>query len=202
MAFASCSSQFISLASGVGILPITWNYFTASLINDIPVLDWSAEHDPGTVYEVQRSYDNTNFVTIATIAAEANKTIYQYQDKKASNNKTVIYYRIKGVEPTGDQKFTQVKIIKNINSKTLSILVSPNPFTSQFTINYQTTTKEQLAIKIYNGIGQLNASKTINVTNGNNQVTIAEAAQFSRGIYVIEISNGTSIISTQKIVKQ
>ncbi len=198
----NCSSQYVSSGSSIAILPITWNYFYASLVNEIPVLDWSAEHDPGTLYEVQRSYDNSNFISIATVVAEMNKTIYQYQDKQADNSKQVIYYRIKGIEPTGEQKFTQVKIIKSNTLKNSSLQVSPNPFTSQFTINYQARTKEQLVIKIYNSVGQMNVSKTITATAGSNQVSINEAAQFARGIYVVEISDGSQVVSTQKIVKQ
>jgi hypothetical protein len=197
---ASCSSQYTSSLSGISILPITWNYFYANLVNTTPVLDWSAEFDPGTYYEVQRSYDNSNFVSIATVAAETNKTIYKYEDTKADNNKQVIYYRIKGVEPTGEQKFTAVRVIRISNNNT-TLNVSPNPFTSQLSINYQTTAKAQLVIRIYNSTGQMNVSKTVTAVAGFNQFTITEAAQFSKGIYVVEIADGAKIISAQKIVK-
>ncbi len=48
----------------------------------------------------------------------------------------------------------------------------------------------------------MNVSKTITATAGSNQVSINEAAQFARGIYVVEISDGSQVVSTQKIVKQ
>ncbi|MBS1575028.1 MAG: T9SS type A sorting domain-containing protein [Bacteroidetes bacterium] len=199
---ASCSSQYASSLSGISILPITWNYFYANLINEIPVLDWSAQFDPGTYYEVQRSYDNTNFVSVATIAAETNKTIYKYEDTKADNSKQVIYYRIKGIEPTGEEKFTAIRVIKRANSNNRSVVVSPNPFTSRFSINYETIAKSSLTIRIYNNMGQMTVSKTVNATAGFNQFTITEAAQFPKGIYIVEISEEMKVISAQKIVKQ
>ncbi|MGC4036646.1 MAG: T9SS type A sorting domain-containing protein [Chitinophagaceae bacterium] len=201
-AMASCSSEFnSSAASGISLLPITWNYFYANMENDVPVLDWSAQFDAGTYYEVQRSYDNSNFVSIATVAGETNKTIYKYEDTKSDKSKQVIYYRIKGVEPSGAQKFTQVRIIKINNTSTTTVTTSPNPFTSQFTLNYETAAKAQLTIRIFNSMGQMNVSKTVNAAAGANQFVITEASQFAKGIYVIEITESGKIISAQKIVK-
>ena len=40
------------------------------------------------------------------------------------------------------------------------------------------------------------------VSSGNNSIDITEAANFANGLYIIQVSNGDNIVSTNKIIKQ
>jgi hypothetical protein len=199
-AMTSCSAQFVS-ASNLATLPVVWNYFEAKLVNSVPELNWSAQQDPGTVYELQRSYDNSVFTKITSVIAETNKSVYQYADKDIDNKKQVIYYRIKATEPDGSVKFTPVKIVKTINSNPAVTQIYPNPFTSQLTIAYTATANEKITIRIYNANSQILIVKSSTANKGTTTFTLTEVANFTHGLYIVEISNGSNITATQKIIK-
>ena len=191
----------MSLNGGAILLPVKWNYFTAKITSDIPVIDWSSDHEAGTVYEVQRSYTNNNFVSIAVIPAADNQTVFQVNDNGADKSQGVVYYRIKAIEPSGEQKFTEIKSVRFTTSAVNYLRVSPNPFTSQFTISINIEKKQSLIIKIYNVNGQLQKNLVKNVSAGTNNISITEAASLSAGMYIIEISNSERVLSTQKIIR-
>src|SRR5690606_2048945 len=51
------------IASAPIILPLVWNDFSVGLAGQMPLLTWSADSDPGTLFEVQRSANGKEFVT-------------------------------------------------------------------------------------------------------------------------------------------
>jgi hypothetical protein len=194
--FVGCSLEILLQVP----LAINWNYFYVSLSNDIPALTWSAEFDRSTTFEIQRSYDGSNFSIINTVPSEAGRTEYKFNDDLVNANALVVYYRIKATQISGEEKYTQVKTIR-FNNKPGTILMAPNPFTNNFIINYTTGERETITIKMFNGSGQLKLMKNVIVNNGNNSINITEAARFANGIYVLQVSGVNNKISTIKVIK-
>ncbi len=182
-------------------LPVKWNYFYVNIADNTPVIKWSANQDPGTVFEVQRSYNGTDFYTIQSVAEE-NKTVFTYDDRQVNTQATVVYYRIKATEPTGTVVFSETRAAKFSNKNGISVQLAPNPFTSQISINYQSPARETITVKIYSLNGQVHLTKTVQVSNGYNTITLPGLASLPKGMYVATISNGATIIANQKIVKQ
>ncbi len=89
--------------SGVaeGALPVKWNYFNANANQQQIILNWSAEQDNGTKFEVERSLDNRTYSTIHSFVADFGATKFTYTDAQAGTNSQVVYYRIRAIEPTG-----------------------------------------------------------------------------------------------------
>lgn len=198
-AYPSCGLRYIS---GQATLPVKWNYFYVNLSDNSPVLSWSSEQDPGTTFEIERSYDGNNFTTITTIAAVTGTTTYQYEDKQVNTQSTVVYYRIKAIELSGAQKLSETKVIRFSNKQGVSIQTAPNPFTSQFSINYQSAEKGMLIIKVFSMTGQLQITKNAPVSKGFNSIAVTEVASVARGIYMVQIISGNTLIASEKIVKQ
>lgn len=196
--YISCASEYIMIP-----LPVKWHSFFVNLSDNTPVLNWEAEHDPGTVFQIERSYNGTDFTSIAIVmSAENNMTNYRHEDRQVNTQAPVVYYRIRATEPSGNSKLTETRIVKFSNTPGISFLTVPNPFTSQFSINYQSTTRETLTIKVYSISGQLQVNKTTMVSNGYNSIAITEAASLAKGIYMIQVNNGSKLIASQKIIKQ
>lgn len=183
-------------------LPVKWNYFFVSLSNKIPALTWSAEFDRGTVFNIQRSYDGSNFNTIEYMPSESGRSEYNYNDKLVNTNAPVVYYRIKARELNGEEKYSPIRVVKFGNNPMVSMQTAPNPFANNFIINYSAIEKETITVRLFNVNGQQKLVKTVAVNNGNNIINITEAANFAKGIYVIQISNGQGVTSSGKIVKQ
>jgi hypothetical protein len=128
-------------------LAINWNFFEVNLTNNIPLLNWSAEFTQGTVFEIQRSYDGRNFLDINVLSYEAGQSAYEYKDKAVNTHAPIVYYRIKSIEISGVEKYTQTRIVK-FNNKPGSVYTAPNPFTNNFIINYRAAERETITIRM------------------------------------------------------
>lgn len=194
-----CSVQYAPLI----ILPVVWNEFSVSLSADIPNLKWSAKYDAGTYFEVERSNNGVDFVSVTRIAGQQNVSTYNYDDRSlSSSHPSVVYYRIKATEPDGTHKYTDVKSVRFCTESNTSVQTWPNPFSSVLNINYKSAQKAVITIKIFNIDGQLRAVKTAAVNTGNNSITVSEANNLSKGIYIIKVVADNGVTSSSKIVKQ
>jgi len=183
-------------------LPIKWNYFFVNLADKIPALTWSAEFSRGTVFNIQRSYDGTNYHTIEYMPSESGRSEYSYNDQLVNTNAPLVYYRIKAKELDGEEKYSPVRVVRFGNNPTVSLQTAPNPFTNSFMINYHAAEKETITIRMLNVSGQQKLTKTATVNNGDNRINITEAASLAKGVYIIQVSNGNNKISSAKVVKQ
>jgi hypothetical protein len=195
--FVGCSAEVLLEVP----LAINWNFFEVNLTNNIPLLNWSAEFVQGTVFEIQRSYDGRNFSTIHDLPYEVGQSAYEYKDRMVNTQAPIVYYRVRSVEISGVEKYTQTRIVK-FNNKPGSIYAAPNPFTNNFIINYRSAERETITIRIFNVSGQQRLTKNVIVNDGNNNINITEAAQLAKGIYVVQVSKGSNLISSGKIIKQ
>ena len=195
--FVGCSLEIILEVP----LAINWDYFYVELYRDIPVLNWSATYQEGTEFQIQRSYDGRNFVNIKQMPSEVGRSEYVYNDHSVNSNLPIAYYRIVAIEPGGNQKFTQIRNVR-FNSKPGSLHIYPNPFASNFVIDYNAKENENVIVKIFNAAGQQKLVKNFSVHKGTNSIQINEAFHFSKGVYIIQVSNGSSIIASSKIIKQ
>jgi hypothetical protein len=196
--FGSCSVEIISNIP----LPVKWNYFFVNLTNSVPVLSWSADQDPGTMYEIERSYDGKNFSTIKYILTETNESAFTQNDNTVNTSAAVVYYRIKATEPNNNVKYSETRTVKFSNKAGVTIQAVPNPFTSQFSINYQSTDKGMIAVKVYSLNGQLQTSKSVTVNNGYNSITVTEASKLPTGMYLVQVSKNNQVIASEKLIKQ
>lgn len=194
----TCSPEAISNIT----LPVKWEYFYVSLSDDIPVLTWAAEQDPGTVFTVQRSYDAVNFTTIASIDGEEGKKVYKFEDKQVNTQTKSVYYRIRAIEPTGAITISDTRTLMFTTKAGVSVQATPNPFTSQLNISYQSVNRERINIRIINMSGAVMASKTVNVSTGYNSIAITEAASLIKGIYLVQLISENTVIATERVVKQ
>ncbi|MDG1348186.1 MAG: T9SS type A sorting domain-containing protein [Flavobacteriales bacterium] len=84
----------------------------------------------------------------------------------------------------------------NIDEKKISSFqIHPNPATQEITLNVGSQIKENLIAKIYSITGQTIIIKNIN----NNRITI-NTSNFSKGCYIVELSNGSSFTRREKLI--
>lgn len=183
-------------------LPVKWESFNVNLTNGVPVLDWKASFDYETNFEVQRSYDGITFTTIAVVLSVNNVKSYQYKDAQVNSNSKIVYYRINGVEITGEAKLSDTRTVRFSNTKNVTLQVVPNPFVSQLQVQYQATEKENITIRVINTSGQALVTKNVGVSNGFNSIAITEASSFVKGVYFLQVISNNKIVATEKVVKQ
>jgi hypothetical protein len=84
--------------------------------------------------------------------------------------------------------------LEKIEGKEKDLLIYPNPFNAQFTINYKLERNTAL-LAIYNVIGEKIQTKTIT-----QNATVINLSNQGNGFYFVTITDGTNRIS-QKIMK-
>lgn len=193
----SCSNIYRSNIA----LPVKWSSFFVNLSNNTPNLNWASQQTEGTRFEIQRSYDGSNFSTIADMPSDINKESYNFADLTVNTQSPVVYYRIKGIEISGAISYTETRLVKFSNKQGVSIQVAPNPFTSQFSINYQSDTRETISIRVFNMNGQLHMTKNASVAKGYNSISVPVLSNLSKGMYVVQVSGENGVIATQRVVK-
>ncbi len=183
-------------------LAVKWNYFLVNLSNNVPVLEWSAQLDNSTNFEVQRSYDGNNFSTIAVVLSAEEMQKYQYADQQVNTQVKVVYYRIRAVEPSGYVKFSDVRSVRFANTTNTTVQVTPNPFTSQFSIGYTAAARENVQIRVINLSGQVMVTRSATMNAGFNSLTVTEASSLTKGMYLVQIVSENRVVASEKLLKQ
>ncbi len=159
--------------------------------NEDVQLTWTLNsYKPNALYDVQKSIDGNNFVTIATINANSNISLaLQYADKNAFAIGENLYYRIK----ENNDGISLISTVKNISKAIESkIEIIPNPFNNF--INF-TSSKDIKKVKLVD----VNGKVLYQGTPINNAVQVP--ATLPKQLYIIELYYKGGV-HKQKIVKQ
>ncbi len=142
-------------------------------------------------FNILKSIDGVNFKIIGKGKAQ-NKLTNEYSFTDVIPNDGLNYYKIESVDFDGRKQYSTVQQI-NTKHQILNIAVFPNPATTTINITSQQNIQQ---IKLINQLGQ--TLKQLNNVNTKYQTINIE--QFSKGIYVIQITTSNGEIKTQKIV--
>ncbi|UAY53523.1 T9SS type A sorting domain-containing protein [Ferruginibacter albus] len=174
------------------VVPVHIQSFTATQQNNAAVLNWVIGNtDDAKTFEIMRSTNGKDFSSIATENFVAGKTAYSYTD---ANIDGTVYYKVKIMDESNAVFYTTVADL-NFNSANV-IKLYPNPINNNsFTISNNAISAKQ--IKIYDLKGALVKS----ITSYNPSVDI-DAANWSRGTYIVEVTDATNkLLLKQAVVK-
>ena len=98
------------IVTSCGPLPVKLSSFTGRYSNGIATLDWQTSQELNSDYfELFRSYDAIEFVSVAKIASAGFSNIiknYNYNDRIGGANN--VYYRLKQVDINGKETFSSI----------------------------------------------------------------------------------------------
>jgi hypothetical protein len=192
MANAS-TNGFVSFSQST--LPVKFVGFTLTKKNADMFIQWStAEELNADMYELERSYDGSNWNTIAYIAAIGNSSDlnnYSYSDKNITSK--VVYYRVKQVDKNGSFTYTSIKSMKNETAIVSDIKIASvqNKVLLQFPIEI----KGSVVVRFVNLNGQVIDQQTINQPIG--QVVLNTKV---KGNHIVSVSNGDDVNVAKQIV--
>ena len=121
------------------VLPLNLLSFGAYLQQRDAILQWETSNEVNTLlFEIERSFDGTNFIKAGQVNATGNynRSNYGYTDASLPqypNYKGLVFYRLKMKDRDGS--FTYSKTIRLSNITTGLLTVSPNPVKDQLTIS-------------------------------------------------------------------
>jgi hypothetical protein len=144
-------------------------------------------------FNILKSIDGRDFKVIGKVAAQNKITNeYIFSDSPPMEGLGVVYYRIESVDFDGRKQYSTVQQI-NTKPQTPNIAVFPNPATTTINITSQQNIQQ---IKLINQLGQT-LQQFINLNAKHQKINVE---QFSKGVYIIQITTSNGEIKTQKIV--
>ncbi|MFT3704467.1 MAG: T9SS type A sorting domain-containing protein [Agriterribacter sp.] len=190
------STRYITIASAsvTTTLPVQWQAFTATPVNNSSVnLAWQTGSETNNDYfSVQRSSNGVSWIDVTTIKGAGTSITFKTYDAVDNNPYTgKSYYRIKQTDIDGASRYSPVR---TVTIAVNALRIFPNPASSGITVEGPAT--EISRIKIYNRVGQDVTGLTRLISSGGSRVVI-DLSLLNNGIYVIQTNN-----SRHKIFKQ
>lgn len=162
---------------GISPLPLNFISFKAEKEADYHLLKWTTEDEINTShFEIEKSQDGNTFEAIGEIKAVGSyngQMNYEFLDNSLTKGRN--YYRLTCYDLDGKQNRSEV--ISIYTESTENVLVFPNPFTTELTI--QMDNYEQ-AFMLYDAYGQL-------LQKSENTPQYLDLTHFNAGIYFLKI---------------
>lgn len=182
------------------ILPYNTVKLTAGFYGGSVRVEWKViSNDDVTKYELQRSEDGIDFVTIATISPSG-ALKYTYNDPQHGADKYK-YYRVRQVTNSGVRYYSNVQKVR-LNSK-MSLLnkLHPNPIIDKFSFSADIKSSSTVRVRLLDQSGRVVFSRNLNCTAGVNNLSVTGLGNLKKGIYVAEISLDEEVIR-EKLIKE
>jgi len=199
---AGCIDKVLSVPN-VDILPVKLIYFQGNLDGNKVYLQWKVgENESANRFEIERSCDGINFVTVGTVNSTEKTTEEIYSYSETINSKGKLFYRLKIVNKIQMVSYSTIVPFQTRNDadkNNFSIL--NNPAKDKLNISFQSSYNQQIKLNVYDPGGKLQMKQSAIVNEGSNVLSLSLNASFTPGIYIIELVNGTERYAA-KFIKQ
>ncbi|MBR5957852.1 MAG: T9SS type A sorting domain-containing protein [Salinivirgaceae bacterium] len=175
-------------------LPVTFAAFTGRQEGNSIVLEWATMSENNNDYfEIERSTDGVNFVTIGYVEGAGNSSSridYIFSDNAPEQGR--LYYRLSQVDFDGTREYADKVVTVTFANNKLTVSIVPNPTSGMFTLQ-NCGNSGQLVIMTQNGM----VVEEFEVTDFNQQINIGDLAN---GIYIAKYTTDSES-TILKIVK-
>jgi len=182
--FISNTPTPVQIVDSASIMPVTLKTFSGNWNDGIVNLKWETANEVNSSYfEVQRSGDGMNFLSIYSVkAVNNNGAVYSYADKNIGSSN--LFYRLKMVDKGSTYTFSKVISIDVNGHKYLSIY--PNPVKNLLTLHLENDRVENATVQILDISGKMVKQQFIQLNAGANIIPI-DVAALPKGSYLMII---------------
>jgi len=175
-------------------LPVDWVYFNATGNSGEVLLKWAtASEKNNDHFIIQRSDDGVNFKDIGKVPGYGNRdelTAYQFIDPLPFDGQ--VYYRI--LQYDFDRSVNVSKVVTLSDDKNVLVNVSPNPTSSDFTLNLLGTSDTYISLSDVVG-------KEILSTFLGDKKYFKFGNDLAKGTYYLKVIDGGKVY-THKLIKE
>lgn len=170
-------------------LPVNSLEFNASRFYSSARLKWSTTAEINTErYEIERSTNGIRFITIGSVAAEANssrKYDYLFNDAEAFNSGAdELFYRLKIIDRDGKFSYSRVIALTADHSSDL-FYTYPNPVKDELNVIIPKDYRKNVVIEIADESGKVVYNRILNNIQGGGNYRI-NVSSFAKGVYFIK----------------
>jgi hypothetical protein len=182
-------------------LEVKLTQFTAAKISEQKVtLQWSVgDEQPGTLYELQRSSDGSNWQTIHKQSATQgiSSTSYAYTDEAPA--KPTSYYRLKYTSAANKIQYSKPEQLQFSLGQSVSLY--PNPVNDVLFISPNVQQSDNMKIEFRDMQGRL-VHRVTRLINANTGPIKVDLKNLQSQVYILQIVNSKGdIIATGRVVK-
>lgn len=176
-------------------LPVSFVSFIANRTNGTVQLLWNTANEiNNSHFEVERSANGSDWVTIGNVAAGTNSLAdsYTYTDEAAPTAQT--QYRIRQVDLDGNYLYSKVVLVGGtITAAAQATIVASGKTVSIFPENVSS----RLIVRVISIGGQVLQQQSFESTAGRIDLTISAA---TTGVYVVQITDGSQWSLAKKVM--
>ena len=173
--------------------------FSGNLVNKNTKLTWIYKATASTSFDLQRSIDGRNFISLAQNIKGINDR-YQYNDDLSAFTNGPVFYRLKITDAGNKVSYSNILRI-NLNSVPQGVSLYPNPAQDQAQLSFMSTQKQPAMLLIYNSAGAVVFKKQVLLLQGVNALPI-EAAKLSTGTYLVEMQAAGQAFRDKLVVRR
>lgn len=177
------------------IVPVELISFNYQIVNGQVILNWETATELNNWgFEIQRSVDNNEFVTIGFVQGNGNSTTNQYYSFVDESKSGKVFYRLKQIDYQGTYNYSKVIEVNGVTVSTLQLEQNyPNPFNPSTTIKYQIGNDGVVTLKVFNTLGKEVAEPVNKFQEAGTYQIIFDGKDLSSGVYLYQLSSGNFI---------
>ncbi len=201
-------------ASGFEVIPastptsLDFLSISATWRDNMPLISWVVENERNTIsFEVQRSFDASNFNTVGTVASIGDHVeahTYMYSDKDIfENSSSKVYYRIKEQDSEGNTSYSTVVLLNpQSDFKDINVNIYPNPVIDILKVSLDASQENEAKVQIVSNNGQVLRQQSVEISKGKSSISI-EVEDFAPGVYYLYIlTENTDKLGSFKFTKK
>lgn len=175
--------------------------FNARLQGKSGMISWNSDSEEGISYfQVERSANGIDYYSVGGRILPRSSSTYSELDDLVNFRSTEVFYRLKYVGSGGQVFYTNAIRLFIRRNNGFELVVSPNPATNLFRINFTSDRNQTVEINVTNSIGSVVHRSIEQVNTGINEWMVTEAAKWSPGQYVIQCKVGDEIFRKRIVI--
>ena len=175
--------------------------FNAKLDNKKATLNWTAsEKNEQVFYDIQKSYNGIDFMTISTINSHniEGENYYTYTDPDNIDKK--VFYRIKVRSVYGQVSYSKIVQLLGV-SQLFTFTSVVNPFNNSLAFDITSSKIGVAKAELIDQLGNTVKRKSLDIREGSSRFDFENTGSLAAGVYILKIQMGEAIIY-RKVVKQ
>lgn len=184
------------------ILPVILKEFTARLNNNKVELKWvTTDEKNNASFTIERSGAEQKFIPIGSVPGAGDNTgekVYTYTD--ASPLHDLSFYRLVQTDIDGAKTYFEIRKIINQKGNINSVIVSPNPFTSNVSAYISVDRSQKVFVSLSDMNGRILRASSGIYPPGSIEIKL-NSVDLAKGVYLLKIT-GENFNESMKVIKK
>jgi len=182
-------------------LPVKLIDLRGTMDNNTVTLNWTAaENETVESFEIERSFDGTNFATQGLVYSTEKAGAENYNFYETVNNPARVYYRLKMYDKSNAVDYSKILVFEKETHGGGSLKILNNPTTDKLTFRFESGMNGHVDVIILDVAGRAQLKQKIDFYRGANVDSIPLPSTTAKGLYALQLSIGRTY--TAKFIKQ